>query len=311
MERKVSTSYVPLRMAVAKIYRTIVGPTRNQSVADIDRALDRVAHAVALVVPLYAHDAKGFGKVPSADLLDCTFVRGAMVLLTTQGTVVGDLLLQRDDIPAAISVLKAARVQFRPSDIEDTGEQDLLDLVAKGGTTDEVLNALVCEARRVSEEDTRVAVFIADPEAAQLNFAAAAGLSERYTQAVDGFAIGPNQPSCGKAAYIGEAVIVGDVATDTNWSPYLQLAQEHGIRACWSFPLHSSDGGLLGTFALYRASPSEPNARQYKMLRYFSSVATLVLERHRSASKAAPIPEFPGRRGTDSLPRKLRPEYPS
>ena len=88
-----------------------------------------------------------------------------------------------------------------------------------------------------------------------------------------------------KAAYIGETVIVGDVANDTNWSPYLQLAKEHGIRACWSVPLHSSDGSLLGTFAQYHRSPCEPDARQYEMLRYFSSLATFVIERHKPESK--------------------------
>ena len=284
-DQHVSGKYVPLSTAAARIYRALAGAAHGLSAERLNRQFDRVAQAVASVVPIYFHDAVEFRQVAARDLLDGMFARAATVLLTTRGVVLGNLVLRRADIASAISVLQRARAQFPVSDLGDRGREDLLDRASNGESTHEVLNVLVREAQKASGGDARIAIFIADPESACLNFAAAAGLAESYTKAVDGFQIGPNQPSCGKAAYIGETVIVGDVANDTNWSPYLQLAQEHGIRACWSVPLHSSEGRLLGTFAQYHASPCEPDARQYETLRYFSSLAALVIERHKAESK--------------------------
>jgi len=167
------------------------------------------------------------------------------------------------------------------------GHKVALERAVAGAPTDEVLKSLVSAARGLTEDGLGAAIFIAEPEKAYLRFAAAAGLPESYTRAVDNFAIGPNQPSCGKAAYTGEAVIVHDVAKDEHWKPYLKLAHDHGIRACWSFPLHSARGELLGTFALYHRSPRDPDSNDFAEAKYFATIAALVLQQHKAAEERA------------------------
>jgi signal transduction histidine kinase len=114
-------------------------------------------------------------------------------------------------------------------------------------------------------------------------FAAADGLGEGYTSKIDNFPVGPGQPSCGRAAYIGSNVIVGDVATDAAWAPFRELVEEHGIRACWSFLLKGTGDKTLGTFALYHRVPCEPDATDYEEVQYFANVASLIIERHLDA----------------------------
>ena len=167
------------------------------------------------------------------------------------------------------------------------GRKQVLELAARGAPIDEVLNALVRAAQAITDEGARAAIFITDPDGARLRFAAGAGLPERYTKAVDGCGIGPAQPSCGSVAYTGRQVIVRDVTTDPLWAPYLELAQEHGIRACWSFPLRDGDGPVLGTFALYHGQPCEPAPHQYDEIRFLANIAALAIARHKASADEA------------------------
>lgn len=161
--------------------------------------------------------------------------------------------------------------------------RDLLELTARGAPVGEALNAAVRAVAKVRRTETRAAIFIFDPEGVKLRFAAADGLGEGYTSKIDNFPVGPGQPSCGRAAYIGTDVIVGDVATDHAWAPFLELAEEHGIRACWSFLLKGTENKTLGTFALYHRVPCEPDAADYEEVRFFVNIASLIIERHLDA----------------------------
>lgn len=162
-------------------------------------------------------------------------------------------------------------------------QKEILEIAAQDGPVADGLNALARAAQRLRGPDTRAAVFIFDPQAAKLKFAASTGLSAAYTRAIDGFPVGPTQPSCGQAAYVGNDVIVRDVADDPLWQPYRLLAEEQGIRACWSFLLRGPDGKTLGTFALYHRVPCEPDADDYAEIRYFARIASLLVERHIAA----------------------------
>lgn len=175
--------------------------------------------------------------------------------------------------------------ELRRTHVLTVVQKEVIELAASGASTDALLNALVRAAQGLTQEGARAAVFIVDPEGAHLRFSTAAGLPEAYTRAVDGFVIGPTSPSCGKAAYTGQAVIVSDVAQDPLWEPYLHLAQKHGIRACWSFPLHSTTGKLLGTFALYHRIPGEPEPRDLESVAFLASTAAIVIEQHRLAEE--------------------------
>ena len=174
---------------------------------------------------------------------------------------------------AALSRLKLLSIQ----------QKEILELAAQDAPIADGLNALVRAAQMLRGPDTRAAVFIFDPAAAKLKFAASTGLSADYTRAIDGFPVGATQPSCGQAAYVGNDVIVRDVALDPLWAPYRQLADEQGIRACWSFLLRGPDGKTLGTFALYHRAPCEPDADDYAEIRYFARIASLLVERHIAA----------------------------
>lgn len=125
----------------------------------------------------------------------------------------------------------------------------------------------------------RSAIFLVDEGGKTLRYGASSGLDASYIQAIEGFQIGPHSPSCGTAAYTGNMVIVGDVASDQLWAPLLALANQHGIAACWSKPLKDAQGIVLGTYAIYHCDLREPTTFELEAIELLAHTAGMMIER--------------------------------
>jgi GAF domain-containing protein len=134
------------------------------------------------------------------------------------------------------------------------GEKRLLEMIARNESRTVILDAL-CRLVEELASGSRSSILLFDPNAGCLRHGAAPSLPTSYIEAIDGIAIGPSVGSCGTAAYRGEPVIVSNIATDPLWSDFRDLALGHGLRACWSTPILSSEGRVLGTFAIYYREP--------------------------------------------------------
>jgi PAS domain S-box-containing protein len=77
-------------------------------------------------------------------------------------------------------------------------------------------------------------------------------------------------------------VIVADIATDPLWADYRDLALAHGLRACWSRPILSSDGRVLGTFATYYREPRSPTPQEHDVIEQITHLASIAVERKQS-----------------------------
>ena len=89
------------------------------------------------------------------------------------------------------------------------------------------------------------------------------------------------------AACLKEQVIAADVASDTRWDTYewRALAMAHGLRACWSTPILSSDETVLGTFAIYSREPGSPTAQHQHLIGQITHLATVAIEQKYAEEK--------------------------
>jgi PAS domain S-box-containing protein len=142
-------------------------------------------------------------------------------------------------------------------------EKRILEMVAKGNSLAEILDSL---CRLVEAQASGVLASILLVEGGHLRHGGAPSLPKSYTDAVNGKVIGPSAGSCGTAAYRGEPVIVEDIATDPLWADYRDLALPHGLRACWSAPVFSSQGNVIATFAMYYREPRRPTQRDQEVI---------------------------------------------
>jgi PAS domain S-box-containing protein len=158
------------------------------------------------------------------------------------------------------------------------GEKHLLEMIAKGDSRELILEG-ACLLVEELASGSLCSVLLFDPSANCLRHGAAPSLPKTYTEAIDGAVIGPSVGSCGTAAYRAEPVIVSDIANDPLWADFRDLAAAHELRACWSTPILSSAGKVLGTFATYYREPRSPSSEEQNVIERITHLASIAMER--------------------------------
>jgi PAS domain S-box-containing protein len=191
-------------------------------------------------------------------------------------------------IPVEVS-LSALRGRYYQAIIRDisqrkrreallAGENRLLEMVARGDSLADILDNL-CLLVEEQSSGVLASILLMDPNGKQLRHGAAPNLPKAYTEAIDGAFIGPSVGSCGTAAYRAEQVIVSDIAIDPLWTDFRDLALAHSLRACWSTPIFSSEGKVIGTFAMYYRKPRSPSPREQETIRHITHLAGVAIQR--------------------------------
>jgi signal transduction histidine kinase/CheY-like chemotaxis protein len=161
------------------------------------------------------------------------------------------------------------------------GQGEALMAAVNGAPLETSLGALVRTAIDALEDGVRAAFYLADADGSVLHHVV--GMSAEYAKEVNDFAIGPESLACGLATHLGEPVITTDVHTDPRWGPWRWLADRFHYRGCWSFPIHSAAGTLVGTLALYWPQPRHVTAQELELTSLLTNTAAIIISRHRES----------------------------
>jgi two-component system cell cycle sensor histidine kinase/response regulator CckA len=160
----------------------------------------------------------------------------------------------------------------------------VLGMIRAQAPLPEILEVL-CTQIEKQHPDLLCSVLLLDVDGKTLRHGAAPSLPSEYSRAVNGIQIGPCVGSCGTAAYRKQAVVVSDIATDPLWASFRQLALPHGLRACWSTPIASQNGNVLGTFAIYYREPRSPDAQHLQLITHSTHLAGIAIEHDRAKAE--------------------------
>jgi diguanylate cyclase (GGDEF)-like protein len=155
-------------------------------------------------------------------------------------------------------------------------QNEILEAVASGDTLQDIAD-LLC--RRIENLVPAIvcSVLIVDSDR-KLHPLAGPSLPDAYSEALDGIEAGPSVGSCGTAAYRGEAVIVSDIESDPLWADFKALALPLGLRACWSTPIKSRDGRVVGTFAFYYRTVGTPDEMERRIVQTCVHLCAIAIE---------------------------------
>jgi len=202
-------------------------------------------------------------------------------------------LLDRDDriqmwigSTTDIEDLKQAEEALRANEVRLSGQKEAFEAAVDGFSIGSSLQILVRTAMEQVGGDMRAAFFRVDEAGTGLHAIDGAGsMPESYGRAVDGLPVGPGSPSWGLAAHLGRPVIVGDVTQDALWKPWVHLAEEHGFRSCWSFPIRTRAGKVVGTLAMFHKEPREAGPRELKLAAVLTQSAAIIISRDAEAEE--------------------------
>ena len=161
------------------------------------------------------------------------------------------------------------------------GQSEIIEMIARGEPLGEVLTHLMLLIEAQADEMFCSVLLLAD-DGAHVRHGAAPNLPEHYVKAVDGAPIGPKNGSCGTAMYLAKQVIVTDIFSDPLWEDYRDLAAASGLRACWSTPILSGSGKVLGSFAMYYRQPQTPSGSEAKLTEVATHIAGIAIEHQRA-----------------------------
>jgi diguanylate cyclase (GGDEF)-like protein/PAS domain S-box-containing protein len=157
----------------------------------------------------------------------------------------------------------------------------VLEKLATGAPLNEVLETIV----RCVETDNpsmRCSILLLDDEEKHLVVGASPSLPDFYNAVVDGMEVGPGRGSCGNSAFTGERTVVENVQTHPFWTDFRQIASQAAIASCWSEPIRSTQGKILGTFAVHQSAPQSPTQTDLALIEYAAHLARIAIERKRA-----------------------------
>jgi diguanylate cyclase (GGDEF)-like protein/PAS domain S-box-containing protein len=174
------------------------------------------------------------------------------------------------------------------SDINDSKQiqrlqRDVLEAIAQDKPLADVMD-LICRRVEQIAPDVVCSILAVDAEQ-RLRVLAAPSLPDNYNRAIDGVRIGPEQGSCGTAAYRNKPVLVEDIATDPLWDNFRQIGLPWGLRACWSSPITLADGVCRATFAFYYRQKRGPSVWHEHIVRACVSLCGIAIERAEASER--------------------------
>lgn len=159
----------------------------------------------------------------------------------------------------------------------------ILERIAGGEPLSQLLSFIALSIEKENPEMLCSILLVSDDGKRLLN-GAAPSLPDFYNKATHRTKIFEGIGSCGTAAFRRERVIVEDIDSHPFWKDFTP-AQEAGLRSCWSEPIFSSSGVLLGTFAIYHRTPATPAEDEISLIQQTAAFAGIAVERSKGAAE--------------------------
>jgi PAS domain S-box-containing protein len=177
------------------------------------------------------------------------------------------------------------------TDIEDrkraesllAGQNLVLEMTAKGNSLEAILEAL-CRVVEQSATGCCCSFMLFDSSGSTVQQVVAPSLPSSYNDRFPGAPVDREDGPFIKAARRKTQVIVSDVASDSRWDRYgwRTAALTHGLEACWSTAILTSNDLVLGAFAIYWREPRGPSKHDEQLIEQITHLAAVAIERQRS-----------------------------
>lgn len=160
----------------------------------------------------------------------------------------------------------------------------ILEMIATDQNLEQTLTELVASIDQQLEDGMTSLLLLSD-DGQTIGRTIAPSMPRPYNEGLIGLPIGPQAGSCGTAMYRGEPVIVEDIATDPKWEPYRDFALGYQLRSCWSTPIISANGMVLGSLAIYHRKPHTPDIKERRLVSGGVHLAGIAIERSQAEAR--------------------------
>ncbi|MEO1146772.1 MAG: PAS domain S-box protein [Cyanobacteria bacterium J06638_22] len=181
-----------------------------------------------------------------------------------------------EDVEEIIAVSRDVTERYRASELL-TGQKRLLEMIARDYPLQDTLEELL-RTIQAQKPESLPSILMVNAEETQVQRGISLALPKTYMDSLQGLVIGPRVGTCGTAMHFGKIVITSDIQVDPLWEGFRELALPYGLRSCWSMPIISSQGRILGSFATYHREPQSPTSHEIQLLEIARQIAAIAIE---------------------------------
>jgi diguanylate cyclase (GGDEF)-like protein/PAS domain S-box-containing protein len=202
-----------------------------------------------------------------ARLVDQTHVLQARVhpLFAADGSVEAFVWVTRDTSETA----RAEAIR--------ASQERVMRLILSGATLQQIIKLIVTLAEQNSP-GRPIALMLTSPDRQRLLPGFAPNVPAELIDALCGQPVAAASGCCGAAAASRRRVVCADIAAHAAWAPLREVAQRHGLAACWAEPIVASDGAVLGTVTMYHRRAREPYDRELRVVKEAALLAAIGIE---------------------------------
>ena len=157
-------------------------------------------------------------------------------------------------------------------------ETKVLELAYRDEPIEEVFDQLLLGIQGITPEMTCYITRKVEGRMA-LKWASAPSLPPSYIEAAAEIPIDPNYGSCGLSSSTMQPVYVSDIRTHKSWEVYRDITILNGFYACYSYPVISKDGKVLGTLGAYFREPHQASEFEMSLWLRAVNLVGVLLER--------------------------------
>ncbi|MET0219906.1 MAG: EAL domain-containing protein [Tardiphaga sp.] len=169
-------------------------------------------------------------------------------------------------------------------------QHHILETLANDQPLQDVVDELCCRVEQIAPGVVCSLVHI-DSDGI-LHWLGGPSLPEECADITDGAAVGPDNGSCGAAAFHGAPVTVSDIDSDPRWQSIKEAPLAAGLKACWSTPIKAKDGRVIGTFAFYYRQCRSPSRWHQAIVDACVPLAALAIEREETRRELSRLAYF-------------------
>ncbi|MEQ8844168.1 MAG: PAS domain S-box protein [Phycisphaerales bacterium] len=160
----------------------------------------------------------------------------------------------------------------------------VLEMISMGRPLEETLDAVV-ELVEDPQRGLRASVQMVT-EDQRLQVLSAPTLPKEMREVVDGLEIGPKVGTCGQSITGNTLIVTEDISRDDAWEGFHDLARQFELGACWSQPIRTEEGEVVGTLAVYATTPMSPTTLQLALIEQAARIAGIAVQKHRAETIA-------------------------